>query len=161
MSDPYLPPNPAAVQMPAAEPYRNRPRDMPPPGTVKPASSGFGTGMLVAMVFVVVAVLAAALYYPRDVANPDSGPVVIENDNTTLVPAADATAPAVATPDASAPAIAAPDAGAPAVVVPDPTAPTATTPDAAAPATTDPAVTVPDATVPGSAPVDPAAPPSP
>ena len=147
MADPYLPPQPGSYEQ-----GRN-PRDPAQPGTpgqtrvtnnvhtepnrqipvADDRRGGFSTGIVVALVFVVVAILAAVLYSGSDATDtvPVGGTTTIENNNVDPAPSAPADAPA-AVPDATtAPA---PDAATPDAVAPDATAPDATAPDAAAPA---------------------------
>ncbi len=142
MSDQYTPPRPVGTT-PGAIP--GAPRDEytrtsvnvgTQPSRPVDSGSGFGTGMLVAGVFVVIAILAFVVFGDRfgSTPTPDASPsVAIENNNA---PAADtAPAPAVV-PDAApadpAPAdpVPAPDTGTADPVVP--------APDAAPPVTTNP-----------------------
>ncbi|MBA3448742.1 MAG: hypothetical protein H0T56_14280 [Pseudaminobacter sp.] len=112
-------------------------------------SRGAGSGMLIAAVVLVLAIIAYFVFVPdgvdTDVAPTDGSTVTEPADPAT--PAPDATAPADTTtpaPDATAPAdpaTPAPDATAPA----DPATPA---PDATAPA--DPAAPAPDATAPAA-----------
>ena len=102
MADPYLPPTGVTP------PYTGRTTtgDTVNPDTRAPGAtsvrieqkSGFGTGLMVALVFVVVAVMAYALYRPGD-ATPatttNEGDVTIEQNAT----------PAPAVPDANAGAV--------------------------------------------------------
>lgn len=107
------------------------PADTPPPFRRIPAptdsGSGFGTGLLVAAVFVVVGILAYVFYAPEDANVPATAPAPAAVESTTN-PAPEAAAPAIV-PDAAAEPDAAvePDATAPAVA-PDaaPAAPAAT-----------------------------------
>jgi hypothetical protein len=122
MSDQYIPPTrpaftPGAVP-PAAEPYRSSVHVEVP--QAREAGSGFGTGMLVAMVFVVVAILAAVVFgYNRSVLPVSDGvPAVTIENNAAPAPAApapmvaDPVAPAApAAPPVAEPATPAPDAG--------------------------------------------------
>lgn len=122
MSDQYAPQTPPAYR-PGMEPDRNLRTDHPvPPIQQVQVSSGFGTGAMVAGVFVVVALLAFAFYSPGDAPAPASE---INIDNT--APAAPAVAP-------DAPAATVVEPAAPEAVVPDAVAPDAVAPDAAAPA---------------------------
>lgn len=154
MSDQYTPPRPVGTP-PGAIP--GTPRDdfartsvnvgVPPSRPVE-SGGGFGTGMLVAGVFVVIAILAFFIFGDRfsSTPRPDAAPsVAVENNNA---PAADpAPAPAVV-PDAApaepvpAPATPTPDTGTADPVVPAPDAGTADpvvpAPDAAPPVTTNP-----------------------
>jgi ribonuclease E len=150
MSDQYTPPGSAppisgVVPGAARDEYTRTSVHVEAPAERRPSSGGgFGTGLLVAAVFVVVALLAYAIFSGRDGESvvPASSPEVsIENNNA---PAADAPAPA---PDVAAPADTAP--------APDATAPDAVAPDAVAPdaGTVDPVAPAPDA-----APVAPANP---
>lgn len=150
MADPYLPPQPGSY-----DPGRN-PRDPAQtsnPGQTRvtnnistepnrqiPASDdrrgGFSTGIMVALVFVVVAILAAVLYSGSDGTGADDAVMpttTIENNNTDPAPSAPADAPAT-TPDTTAPDAATPDATAPDATAPDATAPDATAPAQPAPA---------------------------
>jgi hypothetical protein len=104
------------------------------------SGSGFATGLMVALVFVVVAVLAYALVGDGDdaaVAPPATPDVAIQNN---AAPAADPAAPApdAVAPDATAPAE--PDAVAPEAVAPDAgtAEPVAPAPDAAPAAPANP-----------------------
>lgn len=138
MADPFTPLNAPVAS--GADPYRPTTRTdtaaAAMPNRVQPESvGGFGAGMLVVAVFVVVAILAAMVYSNRDYffspaaddAVPASGGsnITIENN---AAPAADApaTAPGVApsTPPAPAadPVVPAPEATAPAPA-PQPAAP--------------------------------------
>jgi hypothetical protein len=121
--------------------------DSAPPIAVR-SGSGFGTGLMVALVFVVVAVIAYALVGNRDDAGPvppATSDVTIENNAAPADPAAetpstDALAPDTAAPDATAPDAAAPDA-APDTIAPEatePAAPEAPAPDAAPAAPANP-----------------------
>ncbi len=147
MADPYLPPQPGSY-----DPGRN-PRD--PAQTSNPGQTrvttnihadpnrqipsaddrrgGFSTGIMVALVFVVVAILAAVLYSVSDVDDAVIPTTTIENNNTDPAPSAPADAPAT-TPDTTAPDAATPDATAPDATAPDATAPDATAPAEPAPA---------------------------
>ncbi|MES2664957.1 MAG: hypothetical protein V4712_02590 [Pseudomonadota bacterium] len=131
MSDQYAPQTPP-VHRPGMDPDRNLRTDPPgPPIQQVQVSSGFGTGAMVAGVFVVVGLLAFAFYSPGDAPAPATTPASeINIDNS--APAA----PAV-TPDAPAATVvepAAPEAVAPDAVAPDAVAPDAVAPDATAPA---------------------------
>ena len=155
MADPYLPPQPGSY-----DPGRN-PRD--PAQTSNPGQTrvtnnissepnrqipvsddrrgGFSTGIMVALVFVVVAILAAVLYSGSDgtaTNGTDGSTTTIENNNADTAPSAPADAPATV-PDSTAPDAAAPDATSPDAATPDATAPDATAPDATAPDATAPA----------------------
>lgn len=136
MSDQYIPPRTtpprATTTVPGADPYRTTAepyrdplnRDLPPP--VTPSSpSGLGSGMLVAAVFVVVAIIAAAVFGNRDMFGGDAV-------DAPVVPAESTIAPAETTIDPVAPAPTAVDPA----VTPDPAAPA---PDAG---TTQPAAPV-------------------
>ncbi len=118
MSDQSTPPRPT-IAAAATEPYRSNTnvRVEVPPGP-SPAG-GFSTGILVAAVFVVVAIIAAAVFSNRDVfgiGTTDAPAISIENNTA---PAAAAPAPAATVVDPVAPANPAP---APAVVDPAPDA---------------------------------------
>ncbi len=138
MSDQYTPPRSSPVNpgdKPAAprdEYTRTNIHVENPPVRPGDSSGGFGTGMLVAGVFVVIAIIAYVVFGDRMGSGPTADPapsVSIENNNAAEpVPAPDA-APAAPAP--------APDTG---TVAPDPVAP-------------DPVVPAPDA-----APVAPANP---
>lgn len=126
MSDPYLPPNPLSANPTTAPRLSPRPpgddysrtnvRIEPGPPVAVRSDSGFGTGLMVALVFVVVALLAYALVGNREDAAPVSPELAIENDGS---PEADVTVPDAVAPDAVAPDAVAPDATAPDVVAPD------------------------------------------
>lgn len=103
------------------------------------SGNGFATGLMVALVFIVVAILAYSFLGNRDddgTALETTPDISIEN-NAAPAPAEDAVAP-----DAVAPDAATPDAAAPEAVAPDTATPDATTPDPVAPA--------PDATAPAA-----------
>lgn len=122
MADPYLPPNPAPVgqdRTPRDTIYTEKTTTREVPASTD-RTSAFGTGMLVALVFVIVAILAAVLYQRSD-------PVVQQP-----APAAE-TAPA-ATVDPVAPAEPAP---APAETAVEPDAPAEPVPPAPAPPAAD------------------------
>lgn len=66
MADPYLPPQPAPFgqeRTPRDIVYTETTREIP---VAADKTSAFGTGMLVALVFVIVAILAAVLYQRSD-----------------------------------------------------------------------------------------------
>ena len=127
MSDPYIP-NTSSTQTPGADRYGNPTRAVPPTVSVQQSGgSGFGTGAMVAIVFVIVALLAAVFLYPRSGADIGQPAVTIENDNGAAVDTAPV-APDAAPVDPAAPAATAPDAAVPEAVAPD-----AAAPDAAAP----------------------------
>ena len=133
MSDQYTPPG--------ANPYPARTDSYRPdvavnvaPTTASPAApseSGFGSGILVAVIFVVVAIIAAAVFSNRDVFGQSDAPAGVSIENN-VAPASTA-APDAATANPEAPAAAA----APAAVEPAEPAPAA--PAAADPATPQPA----------------------
>ena len=162
MSDQYVPqkqpsPGPGAY-VPGSQPNATQ---MPPVEPVR-SSGGLGSGMLVALVFVVVAVLAAAIFsFNRSTVVPAATGVTIQNNAASAPAATDTTAPAATAPAVTAPATTAPaKAPAPATTAPDATAPAApstTAPATAAPApsatkpdTTTPAVPAPTATAPAA-----------
>ena len=110
MSDQYnsqrpTPPRPTTVgtgpTIPGADPYRSGVRvDV---SNTAPARGGLSTGLLVAIVFVVVAIIAAAVFSNRDafgIGTDGTPDVSIENNNAAPVDAA----PAAATPAVDAPA---------------------------------------------------------
>lgn len=111
-----------------------------------------GSGVLIAAIVVVLAIIAYFVFAPGDTMPPavtTDEPVVTE-PATPAAPAPDAAAPATPAPDAAAPA---PDAAAPAAPAPDSTAPDATAP--AAPET--PAAPAPESSAPATpAPAEPA-----
>ncbi len=131
MADPYMPPK--------GGPYTQdrNPRD---PASVDPQRpipvstdrSGFGTGMLVAMVFVVVAILAALLYRPWDTGVQQPAPAAETAPVAPAAPAPDAPAAAggAATDDATGDATVTPDAAPAEPVTPpaEPVTPPATNP---------------------------------
>ncbi len=135
MSDQYnsqrpTPPRPSAVgtgqTLSGTEPSRSDVRvDVSSPPL---ARGGFSTGLLVAIVFVVVAIIAAAVFGNRDafgVGDGGSPDVSIENNST---------APVEAVPAETAPAT-----DAPAATTVDPVAPTPAPAPEPAPAPADPA----------------------
>ncbi len=138
MSDQYTPPSPKPY-VAATGPYRADVRvEVAPPAAPSaafnaPRETGFGSGILVAAVFVVVAIIAAAIFSNRDaIGASDAAPnVTIEN---TVAPAESA-APADPVP-APAPAAEPAPEPAPAPEVVDPVVPPAeaATPEPAAPA---------------------------
>lgn len=101
MADPYLPPQPAPFgqeRTPRDTVYTETTREIP---VAVDKTSAFGTGMLVALVFVIVAILAAVLYQRSDPVVQQPAPA------TELAPAAPVEDGAVdggaaATPDAPA-----------------------------------------------------------
>lgn len=122
MSDQYTPPGTTTITS-RPDPYRSDVR-VEIPSTAAPAAapseSGFGTGMLVAAVFVVIAVIAAAIFSNRDAIGTGSGVtppgVTIENN----VAPADPVAPAEVVPAPTAPQpVPAPEVVDPVVPVPD------------------------------------------
>jgi hypothetical protein len=113
MADPYLPPQPVPFgqeRTPRDTVHIETTREIP---VVVEKTNAFGTGMLVAAVFVVVAILAAALYQRSDTVVLQPAPAATE---ATPAPAVVETAPA--TEDAApadttvVPDAAEPDAGA-------------------------------------------------
>ena len=140
MSDQYTPPG--------ANPYTTRTDPNRPDvavnvaPTIKPAQSGFGSGILVAVVFVVVAIIAAAVFSNRDVFGRSDAPAGVSIENNVAPAATPAPDAAVANPEA-------PAAGtAPAAVEPAEPAPAASAPAEpapAAPAAADPATPAPAA----------------
>jgi hypothetical protein len=132
MSDQYTPPRPVGTTpgtipgAPREEYTRTSVNVGTPPSRPVDSGSGFGTGMLVAGVFVVIAILAYVVFGDRigSTPTPDTAPsVAIENNNA---PAAD-TAPAPTVVPDAAPA---PETG-----IADPVVPA---PDAVPPVTTNP-----------------------
>jgi hypothetical protein len=155
MADPYLPPQPGSYDpaRTARDPSYTEPKRPIP--AVDPPRSGFGTGTLVALVFVVVAILAAVFFRPdqpaidatapaTEVAPADDG-AATTGDATVQPEAGTATIDPTVDPAAD-PGAVAPEAGSV-----DPTVDPAADPGAADPATgtTDPA------TPPASGTVDP------
>ncbi len=138
MSDQYTPPNPPGY---AGEKPRYTGRsELPPRPVVQETSAGFGTGMLVALVFVVLAILAVAVFgYNSTNLQPASNAPAVSIQNN-AAPASGATAdPAPANPAAPAPAdTIAPSVADPAAPAPD-TGATAPKPDTVAPAPPAPA----------------------
>jgi hypothetical protein len=143
MSDPYkmprsIDPTTSAPGVPPRTPgddySRTNVRVDSAPSVPVRSGNGFATGLMVAMVFVVVAVLAYALVGNGDDAAvaPTATPNVAIQNNA--APAAD--------PAASAPDAVAPDATAPEAVAPDAVAPEAVAPDAG---TAEPVAPAPDA----------------
>lgn len=147
MSDPYIPPRPgtpgtvapglagpqvgASPGLPRGEYTRTNVNVGSP--AVK-SGNGFATGLMVALVFVVVAILAYSFLGSRedDPAGLESTPSVsIENN---AAPAADAVVPDAIAPDATAPEAVAPDAATPDAATPDPAVPAPDTTAPAAPA---------------------------
>jgi hypothetical protein len=111
MADPYIPPRPGAPISGTEQSRTTVNIDTPVGRSSRDSGNGFGTGMLVAAVFVVVGILAFAFYGNSDsaVSAPATAPdVTIENNNA---PAA--TAPEPVAPDAAPaePASPVPDAG--------------------------------------------------
>ena len=162
MSDQYTPPKQPPYTRGTYVPGAPNGTEVPP--SVAPIETGlFGTGMLVALAFVVVAILAAAVFsYNRSAGVPAGTAPGVTIQNNTTAPAASGTTPSAAkTPDVAAPAITAPDATAPATTTPDTAAPAPSTtapakpaPSATSPDTTKPAVPAPTTTAP-AAPVSP------
>ena len=138
MSDQYIPPrtpttvagtDPYRTTTPGVDPYRTNVRVDVPPGP--PPATGFSSGILVAAVFVVVAIIAAAVFSNRDmfgVGTGDAPGVSIENNAAPapVAPSETVVDPVVpAAPADSAPTMV--DPVAPATPVPDgtPVAPAA------------------------------------
>jgi hypothetical protein len=127
MADPYLPPQPVPFgqeRTPRDTVHIETTREIPVVPVVVEKTSAFGTGMLVAAVFVVVAILAAVLYQRSDTVVLQPAPAATE-----ATPAPAVVEPAPATKDAApanttvVPDAAEPDAGAePAAPVPVPPA---------------------------------------
>ncbi len=131
MSDPYTtPPQTSARPTVAAPGYDPQPATYRPDPAVAPrrGDGGFSTGLLVAIVFVVVAIIAAAVFSNRDMFGIGLGvtPVTTPGESAVEPIAPAATEPAEpATPD---PALApAPVDAAPAEPAPAPAQPPATT----------------------------------
>jgi hypothetical protein len=136
MADPYKPPRPVNIDETAGAPglpprtpgddyTRTSVRVDAAPSIPARSGSGFGTGLMVALVFVVVAVLAFALLGNGDDADvvPAATPdVTIQNSAPPAEPAADPPAPDAVAPDAVAPEAVAPDAGTAEPVAPAPDA---------------------------------------
>ena len=142
MSDPYIPPRPGTTGASGVAPNVNAGRGTYPrrddfnrtdPNGTRPVESGggFGTALVVAIVFVVVAALAYSLLGNRTdtVADPAVAPA------SEVAP--DSVAPDAAAPDALAPDGVTPEAVAPDAAAPDAIAPDAVAPDAAAPDATE------------------------
>ena len=140
MSDPYIPPRPVAPGVagtttgiasgtPGGEYTRTNVNVVSPAAK---SGNGFATGLMVAMVFVVVAILAYSFLGNRD----DDGTVLETTPNVSIennpAPAAvpQAAAPVAVVPDTATPEPVAPDIATPDAATPDPVAPA---PDAAAP----------------------------
>ena len=125
MSDQYIPPRTTpprpTTAVPGPEPYRTDVRvDVAPPAPSD--SGGFSTGVLVTIVFVVVAIIAAAVFSNRDTASTGTGnsaPAVTIENNAGSAPVETAIDPIAPTP-APAPA---PDAPATPVAPVSPVAP--------------------------------------
>ena len=125
MSDQYTPPGTTTITS-RPDPYRSDVRvEIPTTAAPEaaPSESGFGTGMLVAAVFVVIAVIAAAIFSNRDGFGTGAGvappAVTIENNvapaDVAPAPAAPAPVPAPEVVDPVAPV---PDTGAAQPAVP-------------------------------------------
>ena len=150
MSDQYTPPgtNPYTTRTDPNRPDSRVDVNVSSAPTSGRSESGFGSGILVAVVFVVVAIIAAAVFTNRDMFDTNSGTsapgVTIENNVAPADAASPAADPAPAAPADAAPATAAPAADtapavpetAPAVDSAEPAAPDAAapTPAPAAPA---------------------------
>jgi len=140
MSDPYIPPRPGTAPLgsplgtvPGTEHNRTTINQGGPQHPVAiPGRSGFGTGMLVAAVFVVVAIMAYAIFgnSDRSVPAPVTAPAATIDNSSPATTAPDAVTPA---PD-PAPLDATPDAPA----VPEPAVPEPAVPDPAVPAPANP-----------------------
>ncbi len=80
------------------------------------SGNGFSTGLMVALAFVVVAILAYSVLGNRDsaVTTPDTVPAVSIENNAAPAPAPDAVAPDAVVPDAATPDAPAADPAAPA-----------------------------------------------
>lgn len=100
--------------------------------------SNRGSGILIAAVVLVLAIIAYFLFVPGGTDTTGVAPGEQPTATEPATPAPDATAPATPAPDATAPATPAPDATAPAEPAPAPATPE---PDASAPA--EPAPTTP------------------
>ena len=148
MSDQYTPPGakPYSVRPDSSRPDPSRPDLSRPdvrvnvsstaPPVAAPSDTGFGSGILIAVVFVVVAIIAAAVFSNRDMFGTGAGDatpgVTIENNVAPVENAAPAAvAPAPADP---APAVAEPATPAPEVVDPVTPAPDAAAPEPVVPA---------------------------
>jgi hypothetical protein len=131
MSDQYANRNPS-TPVPGAPTYRTTINaDAPQTVVAREPGGSFGTGMLVALVFVVVAIIAAAIYGTRDT-------TVVAPPAATEPAAVEPAAPAepVQTAPEAAPVETAPEAAPDAApeTAPEAVAPDAAAPDAAAPA---------------------------
>lgn len=132
MSDQYTPPGakPYSVRPDPTRPDPSRPDvrvnvSSTSPPAAAPSDTGFGSGILIAVVFVVVAIIAAAVFSNRDMFGTGAGDatpgVTIENNVAPVenaAPAAVAPAPADPAPAVAEPVTPAPDAAAPEPVVP-------------------------------------------
>ena len=132
MSDQYTPPGakPYSVRPDTSRPDLSRPDvrvnvSSTAPPVAAPSDTGFGSGILIAVVFVVVAIIAAAVFSNRDMFGTGAGDatpgVTIENNVAPVenaAPAAVAPAPADPAPAVVDPVTPAPDAAAPEPVVP-------------------------------------------
>lgn len=113
--------------------------------------SNRGSGILIAAVVLILAIIAYFLFVPGGTDTTSVPPGEQPTATEPATPAPDATAPATPAPDATAPATPAPDATAPATPAPDATAPAepapapaAPEPDASAPAEPAPATPAPE-----------------
>lgn len=160
MSDQYVPPQPpvytpGAVPT-AADPYRNAARpELPPIAPVKSGGSGFGAGILVAAVFVVVAILAGAIYGYTQNYGPIGGTAPAAQPAVTIQNNAAPAAPVAADPAPTAPAPAPAVPATPPVA--DPVAPPAAPvpADPVTPPVGDPPATPPAGTTAPAAPANP------
>lgn len=119
MADPYIPPHFGTQTPGTASPGTDRYRadSRPDMASTAPASrSGLSTGVIVAIVFVVVAIIAAVMFSNRGTSTQGTGstaPAVIDNTvrpaDTNVQPGAQTSAPA-APPASTAPAPQAPSA---------------------------------------------------